>query len=335
MQHTIDSKAAIQRLTALWAFSECGIGGVMHLMKLPFTGLILGGLACIIVVLIARLTDNLQKDMVRSLLIVCLIKLSVSPHSPFTAYIAVAFQGLIGLVVYQWFGLRWWSVLFVCIISMVESALQKLLVLTLIFGNPLWDAINNFGASVLKNFGVAPGYSSSDLLIGLYLTIYTLSGICIAWISHYLLNILNKPEKVMLYENIQQKLIDTIENNKPKKSPFRKNIAVLLMTILIVSAILYSGDEIWKNALFLILRSVLILILLYKIISPSILFILHKWLLKKQSAAQIDLKLTTDLFPQIRSIIVFAREQGSKATGPSKIIVFFEALILGVIFYKM
>jgi hypothetical protein len=334
MPPNIDSKSAIQRLTALWAFSECGIGGVMHLMKLPFTGLILGGLACIIVVLIARLSDNLQKDILSSLMVVCLIKLSVSPHTPFTAYIAVGFQGLIGMLIYQWFGLRLMSVLFVCIISMLESAMQKLLVLTLIFGNPLWDAVNSFGASVLKNFSVEQGYSASNLLIGLYLIIYTLSGICIALISNHLLNILNKSDRVAQYENLQQELIPATEKNKTKNAPFIKKAVILIATALLVSVILYSGNKVWINALYLLLRSLIVLFLLYKIISPSILFILHKWLLKKQSAAQLNLKLTTDLFPQIRSVAVFARQQSLKASGPFKIVVLIEALILGVIFYK-
>lgn len=304
------------------------------MMKLPFTGLILGGLACIIVVLIARLSDNLQKDIVRSMMIVCLIKLSVSPHTPFTAYIAVGFQGLFAMLVYRWFGLRSISILFVCMICMLESALQKLLVLTLIFGNPLWDAVNSFGDSVLKNFGVDQGYSASNILIGLYLIIYSITGICIALIINHLLKILNNPEKVLLYENIQQNAVPLNAPNPSKKSVFRKNTALLIITIILVSAVLYSGSEIWKNALYLLLRSFIILFLLYKVFSPVLLYFLQKWLSKKQSASQLNLKLTMDLFPQISAVLDFASQQSKKASGTDKIIVFFEALLLGVIFYK-
>ena len=36
---------AIQRLTALWALNECGLGGILHAVKSPFTGLVLGSIA--------------------------------------------------------------------------------------------------------------------------------------------------------------------------------------------------------------------------------------------------------------------------------------------------
>jgi len=32
---------SIYKLTALWAFAECSLGGLMHLFKVPFTGFLL------------------------------------------------------------------------------------------------------------------------------------------------------------------------------------------------------------------------------------------------------------------------------------------------------
>ena len=49
---------AIQRLTAVWAFCESGLGGILHAMQMPFTGLVVGGLAVIIICFIAALTDR-------------------------------------------------------------------------------------------------------------------------------------------------------------------------------------------------------------------------------------------------------------------------------------
>lgn len=51
-------RLAIQRLTALWAFSESGLGGVVHALKIPFTGIMLGGFAVIIITLIAYFSEK-------------------------------------------------------------------------------------------------------------------------------------------------------------------------------------------------------------------------------------------------------------------------------------
>ncbi len=44
---------AVQRLTALWAFSESGLGGILHALQMPFTGLLVGGMAILLISLIA------------------------------------------------------------------------------------------------------------------------------------------------------------------------------------------------------------------------------------------------------------------------------------------
>jgi hypothetical protein len=78
---TAHQKRAIERLTALWALSESGLGGIMHAIKIPFTGLIVGGIAVIIVSLICVLSGCRWKLVGQSLLIVLAIKMAISPHA--------------------------------------------------------------------------------------------------------------------------------------------------------------------------------------------------------------------------------------------------------------
>ena len=59
---------AIQRLTALWAFSESGLGGIMHALKIPFTGLVVGGMSVIMISFIAQLSANHYKEILKSAL---------------------------------------------------------------------------------------------------------------------------------------------------------------------------------------------------------------------------------------------------------------------------
>ncbi|MFT5818187.1 MAG: hypothetical protein ACI95K_001675, partial [Lentimonas sp.] len=71
----------ISRLTALWALSEAGLGGVLHALQSPFTGLFVGGFAIVLGSLIAYFAEDKWNTIFRSLLVVLIIKLAVSPHS--------------------------------------------------------------------------------------------------------------------------------------------------------------------------------------------------------------------------------------------------------------
>ncbi|MBJ7428659.1 MAG: hypothetical protein JHD28_06865, partial [Bacteroidia bacterium] len=66
MQHS----NSIYKLTALWAFAECSLGGLMHLFKIPFTGFFVGGFAVIIIGLIAHFSNQNFKTILQSTILV-------------------------------------------------------------------------------------------------------------------------------------------------------------------------------------------------------------------------------------------------------------------------
>ena len=72
----------IERLTALWALNESGLGGFLHVFNTPFTGLIVGGISILMISLIAYYAEDKWKAVLRALLIVLIVKMAVSPHSP-------------------------------------------------------------------------------------------------------------------------------------------------------------------------------------------------------------------------------------------------------------
>lgn len=91
----IDNQISILKINALWAFSESTFGGILHALKIPMRGIFLNAAAVLFISMIAYFSKN-SKEILKSTLAVILIKASVSPHSPLTAYFAVAVQGLIG-----------------------------------------------------------------------------------------------------------------------------------------------------------------------------------------------------------------------------------------------
>lgn len=180
-----DERPALIRLTALWALNEAGLGGLMHLFRSPFTGIFVGGGAILLIALIAHTAKRPGPAILQALLLVLIIKAAVSPHSPPTAYLAVGFQGLAGALLFSLLPSFRLSALMLGVLGLLESALQKLLVMTILFGMPLWKSVDAFIDYVLQKFGLLGEQSEvqgSQWLIGLYVGLYVVSGLAIGWL---------------------------------------------------------------------------------------------------------------------------------------------------------
>ncbi|MDV7398472.1 hypothetical protein RZS08_44110, partial [Arthrospira platensis SPKY1] len=69
---------------------------------------------------------------------------------------------------------------------LVESAVQKLLVMTLLFGMPLWKSLDAFIDSVLQKLGVlaeGAGAGGAYWIAGAYVGTYFLAGLLIGWLA--------------------------------------------------------------------------------------------------------------------------------------------------------
>ena len=133
----------LEKIIGLWALSEAFLGGLLHALKMPFTGLIIGNTAVILITLIARFSDK-KGTILKATLIVIIIKGMISPHTPLTAYFAVFIQGLLGELFFYRNNFPAVSALFLGVITSLLSAFQKIILLTLVFGNNLWVSINEF-----------------------------------------------------------------------------------------------------------------------------------------------------------------------------------------------
>lgn len=87
-------------LILLWAFAESGIVGILHALKLPFTGIFVGGIAIICIALLSYFTDK-RGPILKALGVVLLVKFTVSPHSLWQAYEAVVFQAYLGFLLFK------------------------------------------------------------------------------------------------------------------------------------------------------------------------------------------------------------------------------------------
>mgnify|MGYP003586359817 CR=1 FL=1 len=179
-----DRDRAVERLTALWALNEAGLGGLIHAMKIPFTGIVVGSTAVVLIALIAHFAERKATALLKATVIVLLVKAAASPHTPLPAYAAVAFQGLAGALLFGCLPAPRLAAMMLGLLALWQGAVQKLVVMTLLYGAPLWDSVDAVGRWIIGKLGGGPGaLSPTGWVLTLYLGYYTLGGLVTGWLA--------------------------------------------------------------------------------------------------------------------------------------------------------
>lgn len=318
---------AVQRLTALWAFTESGLGGVMHALKIPFTGLVVGGMAIIIISIIARI--NL-KQLLKATMIVLIIKAMVSPHTPFTAYIAVSFQAVLGYALFSFLPISFFSILLLSSLAMLESAFQKLLVLTLLFGRSFWKAIDEMFAFIIKQFGFS--YSNgSQWIVGSYLVIYLVGGVIIAWIAHTIIRDLFTQRNTLVMERIQKINSEIYIGNIEKRKKHYNKLWAMILILVVLSAVLFifAADEKqgWLAVIKTVSWTLSAILVWFTLISPLLTKGIQRLLQKKQSRYSDEILRTLSFLPLFRQLTGLAWQESKLYSGFRRWHFFFSALV--------
>lgn len=262
------------RLTALWALVESGLGAYMHAMGIPFTGIVLGGSAIVLLSLIAWHSANSAAVLLQSLLIVLSIKFLVSPHSPPPAYLAVAFQGLMAIVFFSSPLPRSMQIFLFFLLAMWESAVQKFLVATLLYGSTLWEALDKLVASIAKDLHLESAMTDnfSLSLIGLYLLIYSIWAILL-WRWALRLPHQIEAEKVSILTAIRNaQLENEIQlSKKSSKGKFRWLGVFFVLCFLSLSFFLeYSREQALQKSLISLGRTLALLVVFLFVLPPML-----------------------------------------------------------------
>lgn len=292
-------KDTIFRITALWAFSECALGGIMHALKLPFTGLFVGGFAVLCVGLLAHASDRNTAIVLRSTMLVILVKAMVSPHSPPTAYLAVGFQGVVGALMLcnlRPFGL---AALLYGFLAITESALQKLLTLFLFFGKPLFEAVDLFFTDVLQKFGVQSTVSGAWMVVYGYVILYGLWGLMLGYWIPRLPRQLERRAAAYADLNLEPAAADT----EPKRKAKRKGLLLAAVLLFIVLTFLFAGGKAsgGQKALYAVLRTTAVLAAWFFLVQPFVAYLFRRWAKRRTEAEQGALRQIVDFMPDLQA----------------------------------
>lgn len=334
------NKKIVWRLTALWAFSEAALGGILHALKIPFTGLFIGGSATIFISLIAYFSES-RNEIIKATLKVMLVKFVASPYSPLNAYFSVVVQSMLGYILF-FKGFNKLSPIILGVVSLLLSSVQKIFVLTVIFGVTLWKSINIFFdfviTKVFKLSTLSLGIEASYIIIGAYILLHLAGGL---FAGIFAVKIPFKIEKEAgnHKQNKEIKLAVTNEligkKKKRKKWWFRpSSILLFVFSILMIFLSFYYeelGSGIARKIIVMWVRSGLIIIVWFYFISPFLIKIVRRYLAKKQKSHSEEINTIINIFPNIRAVIRISWEQCSNKKGFAKIVKLLELVLVNFI----
>lgn len=286
-------------LTALWAFVESGLGGMMHAFHIPFTGIVLGGFSILIVSLLAQIQKPVFGQILQATLIVIAVKATVNPMTPPTAYIAVGFQGLCGALLFSIQRRNMVLSLIFSITTMIESAIQKLLVLTLLFGNELWNAVDAYIHNVTKMFGLRAETAGSKYFVVGYISLFAIWGIILGIWTYYLPAQLDQREHD--YKHI---LPETAIAESPKKEKGKQKLGIIVLGILFICLSFFIGKSSSPviTGLTLLIRTLCIVLLWLYLVLPLWSKMMQTWL-QKQKDKYEEINAVLIFIPQISSYV--------------------------------
>jgi hypothetical protein len=302
-------KLLFYRIVALWAVCEGMLGGIIHGINMPGTGLFVSSGSVICISLLAWYFPS-KGVILKATIIVSIFKILLSPHSPPTAYIAVFFQGLVGELLFMNRRTFKLSCILLAVLALVESAIQRILVLTVIYGSGLWKAVDQFiskltGEKHITNFSwyIAVGYVLLHLIVGILIGRFA-SGLPVGLTK----NLVPAGHHSTEIEELPQK-------NRSKRIALF--ITWLCLLVLYIQSAFKLGNPLLPSSdvLQIIIRSVLVVCLWYFILSPLLSLWLKNWLQKKQYRFKDEVEAIVGIIPSTQKMLVESWRSSADVKG--------------------
>lgn len=309
----------MERLTALWALNEAGLGGLIHAMKIPFTGIVVGSTAVVLIALIAHFAERKAAALFKATVIVLLVKAAASPHTPLPAYAAVAFQGLAGALLFGGLPAPRLAAMILGLLALWQGAVQKLVVMTLLYGAPLWDSVDAVGRWIIGKLGGGPGaLSPTGWVLTLYLGYYTLGGLVTGWLAGAIPREIDRAlEELPPPEPAAPAATDLPGGPAAKpwwhRTPFRAGL--VLAALLLALALLYPGEDGWARGLQVLLRAALVIGIWTLAVRPVVRWGLARFQKREQSVYGADVTRAMNELPGLRRAAAAAWAQSGERRG--------------------
>ncbi|MEO9210023.1 MAG: hypothetical protein ABI208_02945 [Ginsengibacter sp.] len=318
------------RLIALWVICEGVAGGIMHGLNIPFSGMIISGSAVVCICLIAHFVP-VKGAVLKATIIVMIFKMMLSPHTPPTAYIAVLFQGIMGQTLFSLIRYHKIAAIILGVLALVESAIQRILVMVILYGGEFWNAVNEF---IKKLLGVQTITNYTFWLAGIYILVHAIAGVFIGLLVGYIINKSKKGELIeskYIIEDIELQSATTVKKHSKKKGKLKKGLFFIWMILLLLflQSIFKIGEPILPSneALMIFVRSLLIIFVWYYLVSPLLIKWINQRLKNKKEKSQSQINAILLLLPSTEYIFRRSWEFSSERKGFARLGMFWKIVV--------
>lgn len=303
---------ASDAIIALWALSESALGGVLHAFKIPLTGLIIGSSAIIFITLLAHYGKQ-RGTILKATIIVLLVKGLISPHTPLAAYFAVFMQGFLGELLFYNKRFFFVSAILLGILVGLLSAFQKVFITTIIFGQDIWKAIDQFVGFIMKQLffqSDSLDYQYSFLLISIYAILHLAAGITAGIIGTRLPKSITSKAQNNSYKFsvVDEEILINHSTKKKRKTWWQKPTGILIFTLLVgVMLISYlqpeSAELTTSKIAVMLLRSFIIILVWFFFAGPLLLKVVKKIMEKQKNRYTDEVDKIINALPILKIIV--------------------------------
>ncbi|MGG9961227.1 hypothetical protein [Ferruginibacter sp. SUN106] len=296
------------RITALWAFSEAFMGGILHGLQIPFAGLVLSFVASVCITLIA-LGNNKKGEILKATLLVIAVKFILSPHTPPMAYVAVLIQGAVGELLFLNRSALKPAAFILTLFSLLYSAFQHLLILTIVFGKGFWQAIDIFLNKITQSF-IKDAVHYSLYIILFYVGCYLVAGIVGGILNIKIIKSVQAGNRAnALLQQLNNlppvdEAVFTNERSAKRKKWFAFIFGSLMLLMLVFSYLPFFSNSFSKSKIAeLIIRAVIIVLVWNYFITPLLRLQIQKWVARYKEKNGNALQQVIALLPGIKIIL--------------------------------
>ncbi len=296
----LDAAERMGRLTALWAVTEVSLGGLMHALRIPFSGLFVGSTALLCLFLMTRHTRR-PADLVRALAVVALVKALGSPQASPFAYVAMAVQTLCCLPLTGRLGRSKAAVALFLGLAAMYSPFQRLLVIWITLGSEGTEAVLQWAHGVAGSLGLPD--TSLWIALAVYFGLY-LAASCVVvalawrWMS-------GLPDDEQLKKAWASRVKErAAETGAMEPRPWLKGGATL--TLLASGAVLAwasLSDSSWATLFW---RPTLVVVAWVALVRPALVWWLQRQARRHRRRHEGLLQSIWNLFPALRRLVAFS-----------------------------
>ncbi len=276
-------------------------------------------------------------DLFKALMIVAAVKAMVSPHSPPTAYMALFFQGGLALLMLPVLQRRLSAGYILLFLALMESGIQKIIVLTLIFGRDLWSSIDIFSDYLYKIFiprSSGLSFSVGFGIIAVYLALHALYFLLSAvWFRRFLRG-LDKfdTQDISIVLESSEPQDDGKRKKRVRLSWFIYPLAIVLMALTFIYPVFESSVG-WR-ALRMVLRSILLLSLWYGLAGPFLVRWLRRHIHFRQQQYTSEIDAVLHILPLLKKVFLQVWRRHHRRPE-RKLSVFLQELLMTLLFARI